>query len=404
MTEDVARLVLRDNYLQGQALSRAEARGTADLHRQLRLLHELERSGRLDRALEFLPDDKTIAQRAALGRGLVRPELAILLAYAKMSLDDELLRSDLAGSAEIANELRGYFPPALRDRLGARIDLHPLRREIAATVVANDLVNRAGITFVHDMQARAGRPAAEVARAYLIVRDGFGLRPLWAEIEALDNKVPAQQQTAMLLDLADLVEHATAWLLRARRLDLERESARLASSARRLQLGLCQLLPARDRDLLAERSRRWSSAGVPEELAGCVGSAGFLAFAPEIADLAERSGRPLDLAARVFWGAGVQFALDEMRAAARRLPAETSWQRLAVEATIDDLDQLQADLAARILASDSAGEPDPIAAWSGQGAAALAAVETLSRELRAAATPDLAMLVVAGRRLRHALG
>ncbi len=404
MTGDVAALVLRDNYLQGQALSLAEARGLSDLDRQLRLIHELERAGRLDRALEFLPDDETIARRAAHGRGLVRPELAILLAYAKMSLDEELLRSDLPDAAELADELRGYFPKALRDRLGPGIAAHPLRREIVATVVANDLVNRAGVTFVHDMQARTGRPAAEAARAYLIVRDVFGLRPLWAAIEALDNKVPAPAQTAMLIAVAGLVEHAAAWLLRARRLDLGREIAALGPSARGLAARLGELLPVRDRDLLAERARRWREAGAPEDIAARVGGAGFLAFALEIADLAARSGRPLDLAARVYWGVGAQFALDELRAAARRLPADTSWQKLAVEATVDDVDALQADLASRILAGDSAAAPDPVAAWSAGAAAGLAPVEALARELRAAATPDLAMLVVAGRRLRHALG
>ena len=144
--------------------------------------------------------------------------------------------------------------------------------------------------------------------------------------------------------------------------------------------------------------------GCRKPLALRVGGAAFLAFALEIADLGLRSGRPLDLAARVYWGAGVQFALDEMRAAARRLPAETSWQKLAVEATVDDVDALQADLAARILAGDCAAEPDPIAAWVAARAAAVAPAEACARELRAAATPDLAMLVVASRRLRQALG
>ena len=403
MAEDVAAMVLRDNYLQGEALSVAEARGAAALDRQTRLIRDLERSGRLDRALEFLPDDETLAARAAHRQGLVRPELAILLAYAKMALDGELLASDLPEAPELERELRGYFPAALRDRLGRLIPTHPLRREIAATGVSNDLVNRAGITFVSDMRARTGRPAPEIARAYLVVREIFELPRLWAEIEALDDKVAARVQTEMLLEIALVVEHAAVWLLRRRRLEPATDIAGLASGVHDLAGSLADLLPARDASLAAERSLRLREAGVPAPLAARIGAMMFMAPALDIAELAERAAQPLDRAARVYYGAGVRFALDEMRAAARRLPAETQWQRLAVEAIVDDLLALQADFAQRILASGQATAPDPLAAWAAANAAALAPAEALARELRATTAPDLALLVVAARQLRQGL-
>jgi glutamate dehydrogenase len=404
MADDVVTLVLRDNYLQGEALSVAEARGVSALDRQARLMRDLERSGRLDRALEFLPDDETLATRAAQRRGLVRPELAVLLAYAKMALYDELVASDLPDVTELGGELRGYFPAALRERLPAQIAAHPLHREIIATVVTNDLVNRAGITFVNEMRARTGRAAPEAARAYTIVRDIFDLRPVWNAIEALDNKVTAAVQIDMLLEITGLIEHAAAWLLRSRRLDLAREIARLAPRARTLAASLSELLPQRDASLVAERAQQFREAGVPEALAGRVAALTFLACALDIVDLAERSAQPLDRAARIYYGVGAHFALDEMRAAARRLPAESLWQKLAIEAMIDDLFALQADLAARVLASDCAANLDPLTVWSAANAAALASAEALARELRAATTPDLAMIVVASRQLRHALG
>src|SRR5438874_8475564 len=226
MADDVAGLVLRDNYLQGEALSVAEARGAAALDRQVRLTRDLERQGRLDRALEFLPDDEALASRAAARRGLTRPELAVLLAYAKISLDEDLLASDLPDAPELAGDLREYFMPALRERFAKQIAAHPLHREITATVVTNDLINRAGITFIHDMRARTGRSPAEIARAYRIVREVFDLPRLWADIEALDNRTAAPVQLEMLLDIAGLVEHAAAWLLRGTRLDLGQEIAR----------------------------------------------------------------------------------------------------------------------------------------------------------------------------------
>jgi glutamate dehydrogenase len=404
MADDVAALVLRDNYLQGEALSVAETRGITVLNQQVRLMRDLERSSRLDRALEHLPDDETLAARAAQRRGLVRPELAILLAYAKMALYSELLDSGLREAAELDQELRGYFPSALRDRLAVQIPTHPLHREITATVVTNDLVNRAGITFVNEMRSRTGRTAPEVARAYTIVREVFELRLLWTRIEALDNKVPAALQIDMLREIIALIEHAAGWLLRSRRLDLGREIATHTPSARMLAASLSEVLPKDGASLVVERGQRFREAGVPEALAGCIGALPFLACALDIAALADHAGQPLDRAARIYYGVGTQFALDEMRAAARRLPAETPWQKLAVDAMIDDVFTLQADLAARILGSDCAAKPDPLVAWSAANAAALAPAEALARELRLATTPDLAMLVVASRQLRQALG
>ena len=405
MSGEVASLVLRDNYLQGEALSAAEARGVVSLDRQLRMIRDLERGGRLDRALEFLPDDETLAARSAQGRGLVRPELAVLLAYAKMTLYEALLASALPDAPELADQLRSYFPEAVRHRLAPQITTHPLHREIIATVVTNEIVNRARTTFVHDMRARTGRSAPEVAQAYIIVREAFELRQLWTEIEALDNKVAAQVQIEMLLEIADLVERAAAWLLFRKRLTIGPEIGRFAPSVRSIAASLFDLLPPTDRDLLSERSLRFAEAGVPEALATRIGGTMFLAAALDVADLAEHSGQELDQAARVYYAVGAQFALDEMRVAARRLRAETPWQKQAVEATIDDLFVLQTDLAARILASSSSIQPeDPIAAWSAAHAAALAPAEPLLRELRVTAAPDLAMLVVAGRQLRHALG
>jgi glutamate dehydrogenase len=244
-----------------------------------------------------------------------------------------------------------------------------------------------------------------VAQAYIIVREVFGLRNLWAEIEALDNRVAAQVQIELFIEIADLVERAAGWLLYRKRLALGPEIGKLAPSVRGIADSLFDLLPPSDRNLVSERSLRFAEAGVPEALATRIGGTMFLAAALDIADLAERSGQELDQAARVYYAVGAQFALDEMRIAARRLRAETPWQKQAVEATIDDLFAVQTDLAVRILGSGGSAQPeDPIAAWSAAHAAALAPAEPLIRELRVTATPDLAMLVVASRQLRQALG
>jgi glutamate dehydrogenase len=403
MADDVAALVLRDNYLQGEALSVAEARGAAALDRQARLMRELERTGRLNRVLEFLPDDETLAARAQARRGLTRPELAVLLAYAKMSLDEELLASDVPALPELADDLRDYFPPALRKRFAREIAAHPLCREITATVVTNDLVNRAGITFVHDLVSRTGRSAPDIAKSYRIVRETFALPALWAAIEALDNRVAASVQYNMLIDIADVVEHAAIWLLRAGRLDLGREIAHFAPAVAHLGEAIGELLPAGERALLDRRCGRFVAAGVPQDLAARIAGVIFLTTAFEVGDLADRAARPIDVAARTFYGVGARFAIDEMRDAARRLPAETPWQKRAADTLIDDFYGVQAEFAAAVL-SEADGAADPLALWAERRAGRLAPVDALAAELRAAATPDLAMLVVANRQLRQALG
>ncbi len=404
MTDDVAALVLRDNYLQGEALSVAEARGRrepfAALDHQARMMRELEKSGRLDRALEFLPDDVEIAARAAARKGLTRPELSVLLAYAKMSLDDALVQSDLPDAPELAEELRLYFPAALRDRFAAQIAAHPLRREIVATVVANDVVNRGGLTFVHDLAARTGRGAAEVARAHRIVREALGLPALWAAIETLDNKVAARVQYGMLLDIAGIVEHAATWLLRAGRVGFD-EIARCGPAVSHLAIVIGDLLPADERVVHDRRIAELAEAGVPRAVAERVGGIIFLTTAFEIGDLAERSGQAIDRAASIFYGVGARFALDGLRDAARRLPADTQWQKAAIDTLIDDFYALQAELAERIL-KDAASAGDPIASWVETHLAQLAPADALAAELRAATSPDLAMLVVAARQLRQA--
>jgi glutamate dehydrogenase len=403
MTDDVAALVLRDNYLQGEALSVAEARGPGALDRQARLIRELEKSGRLDRALEFLPDDEDLAARATARRGLTRPELSVLLAYAKMSLDHELVQSDLPDAPELAEELRLYFPPALRERFAAQIAAHPLKREIAATIVANDVVNRAGLTFIHDLQATSGRGAADIARAWRIVRQAFALPPLWAEIEALDNQIAASAQSEMLIDIGQVVGHAASWLLRQNRLDLAADAARFAPAVAGLAASLADLLPAGERAEYDARLARLARAGVPQPLAARIAGIVFLTTAFEIADLAARAGQKIERTARCFYSVGARFALDEMRAAGRRLPAETPWQKIAVEALIDDFYALQASFAERVLKAAD-GAADPLAAWIATRAAQLAPADAIAAELRAAPNPDLAMLVVAGRQLRQALG
>jgi glutamate dehydrogenase len=401
MTDEVAALVLRDNYLQTLAISLAEARAFELLDAHQRLIRTLEKEGRLDRALEFLPDDEAIAERAAQRRGLTRPELAVLLAYAKNALYAELLPSDLPDDQQLVADLLRYFPRPLRRRFRAGIEQHRLRREIIATFVTNSIVNRAGISFVNELKLETGRPASDIARAYAVTRDAFRLRPLWTAIEELDNKVPAQIQYDMLLAAGRLVERSTLWFLRSGLPlgDVQALLDRFAPGIAALDRQLAEILPEPERAALRHRIEKLAETGVPEPLAAQVARLEFLLSAADIVRLQESAGLEVTEVGRVYFHAGARFGLDRLRGAARRLKAETAYQKMAVAALVDDFFQLQTELSARVIA-----EGGTVDAWAAGRGPAIAPVDAALNDMLGTAEPDLAMLTVAARQMRALLG
>src|SRR5205807_4298465 len=215
MTDEVGHLVLRDNYEQTQAISITSALGDAVFDEQVRFIRALERAGKLDRALEGLPDDDAIADRRASHVGMTRPEIAVILAYAKLVLYEDLLKSDLPDAPLLVEDLVLYFPSLLRERFRPAIERHRLRREIVATYATNDMLNRLRPTLVQQMNDDTGKPPADVARAFTIIREAFDLRSIWTDIESLDNQLPASVQLDMLVAVGALLERAILWLLRS---------------------------------------------------------------------------------------------------------------------------------------------------------------------------------------------
>ena len=249
MTGEVAALVLRNNYLQTQALGVAASQASSLLEVHSRLIRRLERDGELDREIEFLPGAEEIAERLAAHGGLHTPELSVLIAYVKNRLYQRLLGSTLPGEPFVANELHAYFPSALRERYADLIPAHRLAREIAGAVIANEMVNWCGITFAFRLGEETGADEADIARAYLVSREVYGMRGTWEAIEGLDNVVGADVQTTMLLETRKLVERGARWLLRnrPRPLDVERDVAYFAGGVTALR--------GRLEDLVADASR-----------------------------------------------------------------------------------------------------------------------------------------------------
>ncbi|HKF71721.1 MAG TPA: NAD-glutamate dehydrogenase [Stellaceae bacterium] len=396
-TDDVAAHVLRDNYLQGLALTLAESQAAERLDAEARLMREMEKVGKLDRAVEFLPDESVVAQRRAAERGLVRPEHAVLMAYVKNTLAHELTATDLPDDPHLKTDLLAYFPPALVERFRPQIEAHRLRREIIATCVANELVNRCGITFVADMIERTGRGAGDTARAYGIVRGVYDLDGLWAEVTALDNQVPAAVQTEMLLAANRLVERTAAWFLRAPgALDIAGVTQVFKPGVAALAARLGETLPASQKAELARRIAGWQERGVPAALAERIAKLDFLVSAVDIVKLAVAKMSDVAELGRRFFAVGSRFRLDLLRMTARKLAADTAWRKLAIGALIEDLYGHQADLTARAVAEDDSG----FEAWINTHAAEVSHLDSLVTEILQAPAPDLAMLTVANRHLR----
>ncbi|WP_372399538.1 NAD-glutamate dehydrogenase [Azospirillum sp. HJ39] len=401
MTDEVAGLVLADNYRQTQALTIAEAQGASLLEAQARFIRNLEKTGRLNRAIEYLPTDEELAQRMAERRGLTRPELAVLLAYAKITLYDELLASELPDDPATVEDLLRYFPQPLREGQRDAIFRHRLRREIVATAVTNSLVNRVGPTFVRDMVEKTGLGPADVARAYAIARDVFQLRPLWDAIDALDTVVPAALQTALMLETVHLMDRAVAWFLAhsPHPLDMGGESAAFRPGVEALAAGLDRFLDAEESSRLAARVADAIAQGVPEDLARRIAALPVLAAAPDLVRIAERTGRAVEGVASVYFGLGRRFGLEWLRDRASGAKVDNHWQRQAVAAIVDDLFAHQSALTVRVLESEG-DEAAAVDGWIASRSLVVDRVEQLLAELRAQPVVDLAMLAVANRQLR----
>lgn len=402
MTDEVARLVLRDNYQQTQSISVTESRATQSLDRHQRTMRAMERAGMLDRALEFLPDDEEIAERLQARKGLTRPELAVLLAYAKNLTYQELLDSDLPDDPILSEELVRYFPVELNEKFKINVEGHQLRREIIATAVTNSMINRTGPGFINEMKLRTGISAPEIARAYTIVREVFELRAIWQRIEELDNVATSAAQTGMLHETSRTVERMTEWFLRneAHPLDISRNIETYKSGVQTLGADLETVLGHVAIDAMRQRAERFKSEGVPGDLAHAVGQLKVLSSACDVVRLASPASLPVQDTAIVYSRIGTRFGLDWLRSSANRIPADTQWYRLALSAMIDDLWGLQSEITARVLA-DGKAEVSAIEKWAGTRTEAVERVDMLLGELEQLPQLDLAMLAVVGRELRN---
>jgi len=397
MIDEIAALVLRDNYFQTQALSVGRALAAPMLDEHARFVRFLEKTGRLDRAIEFLPSEDEIAQRKAKSLGLTAPELAVLLAYSKMWLSDEMVDSALPEDPWIATALFRYFPAALRERFGAAIPRHPLHREIVATHVVNSMVNRVGPSFVHQLLELTGATAPQVVKAYLLAREVFGSVDLWQAIEALDNRVPDAVQREMIVVWRGLIQRASAWFLRSRHLD---EPA--GTAAQRLAPAVAVLRRHIEPQLAqAPQVAAWIEAGVPVALATQVAAAERLFNALDIAQIADEAQCDLEVTAAVYFSTGERLGFERLRRQIGGLSVANHWQYLAKVALADDLADLQRGIALDVVNGSAGTAPQRVQAWERRSAAVIGRATRLLAELAETPSADLAILSVALRELRQ---
>ncbi len=404
MTDEVGLLVLRDNYQQTQALSIAGRHAPELLEAEVRLMRSLERAGRLNRAIEFLPNDEEVAERQGAKLGLTSPERAVLLAYSKMWLYDELLDSSLPEDPLVADMLREYFPTPLQTRFADAAARHPLKREILATHLANALVNRVGCTFVHRLQEETDAKASDIVHACIMARDVFDIGDVWLRIDALDNRVADDVQARMFVDVARLMERATLWFLRQlQTAQIARDSEgvcalieRCRDAVARLGPRLSTLLPGGELEALDARRRALEEAGVDSELAARVASGELSASMLDIAEVAASASRPLELVAGVYFELGTVLDYGFIGERASALPTHTHWDMLARAAALAELARLKRTLTASALAHapERASTEAIAAAWRDNRAPQLERFAQLIAEQRASGGASLSMLLV----------
>ncbi len=332
----------------------------------------------------------------------------MLLAFSKIALFDELVDSDLPDDKLLFDDLRRYFPAPLRKPYRKALERHPLRREIIATFVANSMVNRVGAAFTNEMEAKAGVSGSDVARAYTIARDVFQMREIWAGIEALDNQVPAQLQSNMLIEVGRVVERSTRWFLLnlPAPLDVAATVAEFGPGIAALADRLDDVVTPDRADQLRTRAAELERRGVPKALAARIAGLDVLISACDLVRIATSTDHPIERVARVYFALGARFGLHWVRSMARQMARDTEWEDMAIGAIVDDVFSHQLDLTLSVLdAADGEDVADAaIETWlGGRGQTAVQTEEVIER-LRASEGLDIAMLAVASHQLRSLAG
>ena len=354
MTDEVAKLVLRDNFSQTRAISLSASHPLRSLELQGRYMKELERTGKLDRALEFLPDEKALTDRKLKGQGLGRPSIAVLLCYSKTILKEQILASDVPEESYMTQVLVNSFPKPLQERFSRQMQDHPLRREIIATKLSNIINNEMGFTYVYRLQDETGAPVSAIVRAYMITRSVFNLDSIWKQIEELGIKISAQTQIEMIMLYVRLSRRVTRWFLRTQRrtLDISQAVKLYAQGVTELKKSIPAVYGA-NAENYEEQYQERIKEGIPPGLAHELTVTRGLFSATDIIEIALQHNMNIAQVAEIYFGIGAFLDLGWIRTQVIIHPTENHWESLSREALRDDLDWQQRQLTAGFIGYDS---------------------------------------------------
>jgi glutamate dehydrogenase len=407
MTEEVAQLVLQDNFLQTQAISVAATQSGYLLSNHIRLISVLEKKGYLNRKREALPNDEELAEREALNTGLTRPEIAVLLAFSKIKLYEELLDSAIHEDPYLYTEIQTYFPTVLCDEFEDALKHHSLRREITATYITNNMLNRMGGSFCVRMQEDIGVGAADVARAYTIAKEIFLIPQLWQAIEALDNRIAPPIQVEMIGETRRMLDRSTRWMLRnrPRPLNIATTIEQFAEPIKSMRGRLQELLPDQVREKFRTRANNLIRVTVPDDLALRIAELDHLFFVLDIAEVARSIGVEAVHVAQIYFELGPALDMNWLRDRIRELPRINHWHRNVRWMLRDELNADQRLLTVQLLqeTADSTATDHPIELWLDRNQAQTSRYRSVVSEIKASSEVNLSMLSVAVRELSDLL-
>jgi glutamate dehydrogenase len=403
MTDDVAAFVLRNNYLQTQSISMMEARARERLAEHARLITNLEKTGLLDRDLEFLPDELEIEERRERNQGLTRPELAVIVSYAKIDLYNGLEKSDQTLEDFLTTDPQRYFPLILRKQYADLIPGHRLSRQILATLIANNIVNRMGPSFVKRVQVDTGADVVTIARAYVIAREVCQASEIWQTIESLDNQIPAALQQTMMFEVGRILRHACYWLIERfdSNLDIVDAVDQLRDGMATLFSRALTILSGSARERQKRAADDYVRDGVPERLARRMASLLLTRGGLDICDLANRHRKDLLATGRMYADMSDRLGIVWMNRGVEALEVEGRWQALARSNLRDDFYRIRRDFAVSLLGGRSRKTPEGMFhAWLNANSASVRKFDAILAEMQLRPDIDFATLSVAAQELR----
>ena len=403
MTDEVGDIVIEDCYRQTHSLSITELRGGSALKEQAQFITALERSGKLDRALEFIPSDEEIAERLALGKGLTRPELSVLLAYSKMVLKEELVCSEITDNEFHQSLLIEAFPKQLQDNYSAQMQEHPLKAEIIATKLANNIGNDMGFNFVHRMKEETGATTSEIANCYAMASAVFELPDIWKQISDLDNKISTAIQTEMLFQLRRTVRRATRWFLRHRNKSLNIAQAIEFYHATFVALSnnITKYMVDGEEQQLKRVEDDLIKAGAPKSVALRISLLSTLFSVMDLAEISESEAVPIELATDLYFKLGARLDLHWFLDQITSQPVSNHWQALARASFREELDWQQRSLTSVILRGNKGATDvdDMLENWLVDSAQPLERWQHILADFRIGKTHEFAKFSVALREL-----